>query len=494
MEKALNDMLTKYYKDSSYLNDLYDSVSSSLIELTANQSRNESVETEYIVQKWLGSLYSVGASSNAINQIATGLSYLGSGNVEALAGNQSLQTLLALSASRAGKDYATLLTSGLSASDTNDLLRAMVEYLAEIADQTSENKVVRSAFGNIFGLSLSDLKSFANLSSTVNDIYGETLTYTGGLGATKSSLKNYANYLPINQMMDNIRDNILLGTGMMFADNLAGYAAYMTTKVLDDLGAGGITFNLEPWGIGLSATLSDMIKSGLFGVGLLGSLFTSGGFGQLGTENWDASEYNTYGSGFSLRTTGGTSYSATVGNASSRDVQNQTLKEGIDQSNDIQQQTGAIEKDMFEALVKQGDKALVSDIKLSINSIDDSLLKAQKLLDEMSNLSIRKTLNVNVQKINGKDIAGQSVPTSPDEDWQRILTAMAMLIKFGTVMNGFGGNAVQSIVDADKNNEQKSLQDLLNVLTPMLESENGIPVRFENTNSVQDLLLSINNR
>jgi len=71
-----------------------------------------------------------------------------------------------------------------------------------------------------------------------------------------------------------------------------------------------------------------------------------------------------------LRATSGSSYSATVGNASSQDVQNQTLKEGIDQSNDIQEQTGATEKDLYEALVKKGDKSLVSNIKLSIESVD----------------------------------------------------------------------------------------------------------------------------
>ena len=195
MEKALNDMLTTYYKDSSYLNDLYDSVSGSLIELSATQSREQAVETEYVIQKWLGSLYSVGASSNAINQIATGLGYLGSGNVNALAGNQSLQTLLALSASRAGMDYASLLTGGLTAKNTNDLLRSMVEYLAEIAESTEKNKVVTSAFGNIFGLSLSDIKSFANLSSTAGNIYGEYLGYEQAAGVTNYALQKLPDYL-----------------------------------------------------------------------------------------------------------------------------------------------------------------------------------------------------------------------------------------------------------------------------------------------------------
>jgi len=123
----------------------------------------------------------LGASSNAVQQIATGLGYLGSGNVQALAGNTGLQNLLALSASRAGKDYAELLTSGLDASDINDLMKAMVEYLAEIADSTSQNKVVTSAYGNIFGLSLSDIRSFQNLSSSVSDIYSESMDYASSL-------------------------------------------------------------------------------------------------------------------------------------------------------------------------------------------------------------------------------------------------------------------------------------------------------------------------
>lgn len=168
MEKALNDMLNSYYKDTTYLKDVFDNVSSAIFEMTANQSREQAVETEFVVQKWLGSLYSLGASSNAVQQIATGLGYLGSGNVQALAGNTGLQNLLALSASKAGLDYAGLLTNGMSGNDINRLMEAMVKYLSEIAEDTRENRVVTSSYGNIFGLSLSDVKSFANLSSSVS--------------------------------------------------------------------------------------------------------------------------------------------------------------------------------------------------------------------------------------------------------------------------------------------------------------------------------------
>jgi hypothetical protein len=67
LEKSLNDLLVAYYQDSSYLNDAFDSVSSAIFEMSAMQSRNQAVETEFVIQKWLGSLYSLGASNNAVS-------------------------------------------------------------------------------------------------------------------------------------------------------------------------------------------------------------------------------------------------------------------------------------------------------------------------------------------------------------------------------------------------------------------------------------------
>ena len=45
-------------------------------------SANASIEFEYIVQKWLGSLYSLGLSQQTVTQIATGLNALGTGDVD----------------------------------------------------------------------------------------------------------------------------------------------------------------------------------------------------------------------------------------------------------------------------------------------------------------------------------------------------------------------------------------------------------------------------
>ena len=497
MEKALNEMLNTYYKDTSYLNDLYDSISSALFEMTGTQSATQSVQTEYIVQKWLGSLYSVGASGNALQQIAQGIGYLGSGNVQALSSNTSLQTLLALSASKAGLDYAELLTGGLTAADTNELLNAMVKYLAEIADSTAENKVVTSAFGNVFGLSLSDIKSFANLASTASSIYGESIDYTGALGVTSNALSQLPQKLGTAQMIQTAIENVTFNTGMMYSNGIL-YGLYKAVDLLGALTGGGPEFKVSPWGIGLSFNVVDMLKSTMFGAGLIGSLISSGAnpFGGNTLKGWGAEEYNTRGTGSSLRAKSGSSYSATVGNQSSEDVQEQSLKEGMEQSEDIQSQTGATEKDMYEALVKKGDKELVSNIKLRIDSLDDQVSKAKQLVDELSNSSSKRSLNINIQKVNGKELQGDNIPTSPDQAWEKLIMAATVLIKYGTIMGGFGGGAIQTIAANNaETSDKKTIQDFLDLFVPLLEnSAQGLPVRIESTDSISNLMADLNKR
>ena len=116
MEAELTKTLNKVFQDSSYLTDeVYKGVRGALIDSESLMGRGEATEFEYVVQKWLGALYSLGASNDLISQIAQGLNYIGTGNVQALASNSPLQTLFAMSASRAtGVDYADLLVGGLT--------------------------------------------------------------------------------------------------------------------------------------------------------------------------------------------------------------------------------------------------------------------------------------------------------------------------------------------------------------------------------------------
>lgn len=498
MEKALNDMLTAYYADSSYLNDLYDSVSQALFEMSAFQSREQAVDTEFIIQKWLGSLYSTGASQSAIQQLATGLGYLGSGNVEALSSNQGLQTLLALSASRAGKDYATMLTDGLNASDVNDLLKAMIDYLAEIADSTAQNKVVTSAYGNIFGLSVSDIKSFANLSELSDTIYNESLSYTQALANTQTQLVNMQNRLGTAEMMQTAFDNAMFSMGMQYANGI-GYMVYKAVDIVDKLSNGGPEIDVSPWGIGTSFKVFDIIKAGMFGAGLIGALVNGAGsegiYGGTDLSAWGAEDYRTLGSGFKLSEESGTSYSATYGSASSKDVEEQSLTEGVEKSEEIQSKAGADKKDIYKALIREGDTELVSNIKVRQDEISQSVLKAIDIMNEISSSSSKKSVNVNLQRINGSDLQGNYILTSPNNDWQKLMLQAAYLIKFGEQLSGFGGQLVRNQIDAQSDETgERTLQEMINLLVPMLESDTGLPVRLESVDSMTNLISDLSRR
>lgn len=499
LEKSLNDLLNFYYQDTSYLNDAFDNVSSAIFEMQAMQSRNEAVETEFVIQKWLGSLYSLGASSNAVQQIATGLGYLGSGNVNALAGNTQLQSLLALSASKAGLDYAELLTGGLTARDTNELLKAMVGYLSDIADSTAQNKVVTSAFGNVFGMSISDIKSFQNLSSSIGDIYQETLDYKQATAYTQNALNNYTRNLGTAAYMNNIVENIKFGVGSQFA-NGGMYVFYRVVDLLDELTGGGPTISIAPWGLGIQATVFELIKSAMFGTGLLTSLAFGNYTGNpTDLSTWGYNDIVQRGSGFGLRSTQqGTSYSASVGNASSSDTENQAISEGSEKTTQVESTTGRGQEkgidDIYEALVYPGDKNKLSDLSAKVVDIDEKLKRALELGNQITTQSVRKAVNVNIQKINGFDIQGGVIRTQPDEDWVKLIKGAAVLIKYGEVMEGFNDKLIQQIVKNASDDDKLTLQDFLDIMVPMLESDTGIPVRIESTDSVTNLMADLTRR
>ena len=70
IESSLTKFLNSMYEDTSYLSDLSSSVAGAIIDANAQLGRNASAEFEYTVQKWLGSLSSLGMSSNTVTNIA----------------------------------------------------------------------------------------------------------------------------------------------------------------------------------------------------------------------------------------------------------------------------------------------------------------------------------------------------------------------------------------------------------------------------------------
>lgn len=375
MEASLTSTFNKLFEDTSYLSELYDSVSGAIIDASSQLNRSDSAQFEYVVQKWLGSLSSVGMSSTAIQGIAQGLNYLGTGDVQALASNNSLQTLLAMSASRANLSYSDLLLGGLNASNTNKLLEAMVGYLKEISEQ-SPNLVVRGAYGDIFNLSASDFTAVQNLSSSdISTISANTLSYDGMLSELQNQFSALNERIPLSEKLSNITANAKFGLGTEIYNSPALYAMM---KALDTLDALGIEMNIPAvWGFDLNTTVNNIMKSGIGltgSIGLISSVLGSlGADGGLDLAAWGGNDVVTRGSlsGNGLSTTlGGTSSSTYVATGSTRDIKKSSITSATEEAQETEKIIGETRKektfaDFYNAVVEDDSHVVVKEAYLS---------------------------------------------------------------------------------------------------------------------------------
>lgn len=265
-EYDLTRFFNNMFQDTSYLNQIYDNVQGAIIDATSQLSRDEATAFNYNVQKWLGSLYALGASDSLINSIAQGINYLGTGNVSAFNSNEGLRNLFAMSANRAGMSFSDILTSGLNAGTTNDLLRAMVLYLQEIAG--SGNQVVKSAYGGVMGVgSLADLRAVRNLSpSDIASIYGNNniASWTDAMVIANTGInQGVSARTHFNEMVDNVIDNLLFGWG---SELLSSDVAFKAWKISDKIG--------NSFGSGIVGQIADVVTNLIKGVAGASSLFT----------------------------------------------------------------------------------------------------------------------------------------------------------------------------------------------------------------------------
>lgn len=333
MEAFLTNFLNKMYSDTSYLNDLYDSVSAAIIDANSQLSRNQSLEFEYNIQKWLGSLSSLGASESAITNIATGINYLATGNVSALSSNAGLQTLLAMSANRAGISYGSLLTGGLQAKDTNDLLAEMVKYLQEIANQ--DNQVVKAAYANMFGLSLSDLRAIASLTkSDIENISKSSMTYDRATSELQSQMKKIPERVHLSTVMKTVYENYLGTVASDIGSSTGKYLTWMIADLLEQT-VGGIplpTVTVFGSGVDLNTSVAQMLKLGMVGYSTLSQLGTLvGSIGKRG--NFDLSKF-----GFKEYTSRGTGVTSVARGAERFESSSMSLGSGFEES-DVQSLT-----------------------------------------------------------------------------------------------------------------------------------------------------------
>ena len=289
-EYQLNKMLNSMFKDTSYLSSMYDTVSSALIDVTGGGTgvnSRQAVEINFAAQKWLGALFSSGMSANAVGALAQGLANLATGNIEALNGTP-IGNLFALSARNAGASYTDILSNGLNASNINDLMQAIVTYLAQVAENTSNNVAKTAMFGAVGGnFTYSDIRAITNLatnSTLMNEISSYNPSYTETSSLFTEALSGVKDRTSVVDRVNNLIDNAVLNLGLnMLSKNstlrargfvdeygnsmampvstgdsqLVDYALYSLTKMLPE----GVVKKLAQgvWSLG---HIDDLFESG----------------------------------------------------------------------------------------------------------------------------------------------------------------------------------------------------------------------------------------
>ena len=207
MESAMNAFLNNMYENTEYLGSLSSSVRGQLEEAQALMSTEQAVELEFQVQKWLGSMYSVGVSDSTVTKLATAIGQLASGDISGITSGGA-NNLLIMAANEAGVSLEGILKNGLDASQTNILLQAMVNYLANIYNETKGSKVLQQQFASIYNLSASDLKAVTNLANdnnqTIKTIANNNLTFSTAYTQLKNMANTMYQRMSLGSMMGNV--------------------------------------------------------------------------------------------------------------------------------------------------------------------------------------------------------------------------------------------------------------------------------------------------
>lgn len=348
MESALTSFLNSMYETSEFMHAAANEIRGSLYEATALMTAEKATEYEYQVQKWLGSLYSVGF--NASSKVAETLGKISAGDISGVT-EGGMSNLLIMAANEASLPIADILEKGLTPDQTNRLMRSMVEYLASIYEETKGSNVLAQQFGNVFGVTAADLKAAANLYAKGLDEVAESNRLAN------MSYRDFTNQLQLMantailrtsmaEIMENVKDNFNYTMAATIANNpvLSGMN-YMANMLNDLVGGIEIPFvNVYGFGFDLNATIADLMNvaalSGtvLGGMGkLLASLATGGG--AFGSGMLAAFGVNLLsGKADAIKTRGGNSLALTAmggsttsesgsiaGNESGDDVQNKTM-------------------------------------------------------------------------------------------------------------------------------------------------------------------------
>ena len=403
MESALNSFLNSMYETSEYLESVASNVRSSLEEMQALMDGKDATELEYQVQKWMGSLYSVGMSDSTVQEIAKTFGQIASGDISGLTGSGT-GNLLIMAANEAGMSIADILQDGLKADETNRLMQAMVNYLAEIAETSSDSKVVQQQLANVYGMKASDLRAATNLSTSLKDVAKEDKSYFGMMLQLNNMMNTLGLRTSMGEGISNMWSNIEYTMASSMAANPISYLLPKLSKMLKDT-TGGIALpfvNVYGFGVDLNTTVADLMSVAAMAPAVLGSLGpVLVGLSDLvnplaGTTMLMRAGINPLdgalrvlarGTPATLQNTGGTSTSESgyIGNSSGDDVKNATLQDAEDSK----------KKQMVEA--KEDETADDTAMKADL-----AVVNIYNLLEEVAHGS--QSLRVRV--VNGQNGAG----------------------------------------------------------------------------------------
>ncbi len=293
MEAMLTEFLNREFQDSSYLaNNINSQVTNALVEAESRLSRESATQFEYAIQKWLGSMSSVGVSDSLVQKLAQGLGYLASGDVTSLSGQSDLESLLVASANRGGANYGSMLTNGVTVNDINAIFTGLRSLVEEIG-KNGNNVVALNQYAKTFGMTVSDMQAMLNLGSdAITEISSDmkTMSELQQKVQDETTLLKLMNRTGGASIGQNIYENFLWGSGEFYGSNVASYMGWQMGGLVTDLLKGiesGI--DVQPFGVGthLNMSIGDLASIAQFTAGVLpGVVSMISSLGSIGGVNW----------------------------------------------------------------------------------------------------------------------------------------------------------------------------------------------------------------
>lgn len=403
MESALTSFLNNMYETTEYMQQAADSIRANIYEASALMDAEEATEFEYQVQKWMGSLYSVGFNSS--EGLSGALGKLAAGDISGIT-DGGYGNLLVMAANKANLSIAEILADGLDDSSTNALMQAMVEYLGGIYDETKDNKVVAQQFANVYGLTASDLKAAANLASSTTNISKNNVSYGGMLTQLNTMADTMWKRTSMGEMMTNLFDNFNYTMASQMGSNPALYTIYTLGGMLEDT-TGGIdipAISVMGSGFDLNTSVAQLMQVGAMSGGILGGigqlisgLAKGSGGGFSGSGMLKAFGVNTSGTSTVVRGNGGdltpvtssggdTSLSGFIGNEDGSAVYDKILTDANDDGN------------------KKLAQAIEDSTETTMSTVDEHIVQIYTLLQDVVTGSSK--LHITVEGDSGWSTSG----------------------------------------------------------------------------------------